>query len=134
MRSPSEKMGFSSFISRIDLIVSGFRVMNGDAMNNTKRKQNTASATPGFAIPITPDTDLGNAVLIVEDEEGYYEPTAFAMTINEGREMAQDDLHSRQRLLEKDADPGLCPCEYKLWARGIDGTLRVAATWNVSEL
>jgi hypothetical protein len=92
-----------------------------------------AAATPGFAIQITPDTDLGNAMLIVEDEEGHYEPLTAASTINEGREMAQDDLHSRQHRLENDEDPGLSPWEYKLWARGLDGMV-VAATWNVSEL
>jgi hypothetical protein len=101
-------------------------------MNNTKRKRNEA-ATPGFAIPITPDTDLGNAMLIVEDE-GHYEPLTAASTINEGKEMAQHDLCSRRSLLEKDADPGLCPYVYKLWARGLGGVHRVAATWNVSEL
>jgi hypothetical protein len=102
-------------------------------MNNTKRKRNEA-ATLGFAIQITPDTDLGTAMLIVEDEEGHYEPLTAASTINEGKGLAQHDLRSRQSLLEKDADPGLCPYQYKLWARGLGGVHRVAATWNVSEL
>jgi hypothetical protein len=101
-------------------------------MNNIKRKRE--AATPGFAIQITPDTDLGNAMLIVEDEEGHYEPLNAASTINEAKEMAQDDLRSRQSLLEKGADPGLRPYRYKLWARGLGGVHRVAATWNVSEL
>jgi hypothetical protein len=101
-------------------------------MNNSKRKRE--AATPGFAIQITPDTELGNAMLIVEDEEGDYEPINLAASISEGREMAQHDLRSRQSLLEKDADPGLCPFQYKLWARWLGGVHRVAATWNVSEL
>src|SRR4051794_10306657 len=109
-------------------------------MNNSKRKQNTAAATPGFAIPIFRDTDLGIATLIVEDEEGHYEPVNYASSLGEGFEMAKEDLRSRERRLENftleiidalnaktttgactitvnDDDPGLRPFEYKLWAR-----------------
>ena len=81
-----------------------------------------AAATPGFAIQLTQDTDLGNAMLIVEDEEGHYEPVSLAMTIGEGKELAQDDLRARMGRLEGDEDPGLCPYSYKLWARGLDGS------------
>jgi hypothetical protein len=99
-------------------------------MTNTHRR----TATPGFAIQITPDTDLGIAMLIVEDEEGHYEPLNAASTINEGKEMAQYDLRFRLKRLESDEDPGLCPYLYKLWARGLDGVHHIAATWNVSDL
>jgi hypothetical protein len=100
----------------------------------TKRTQPPADATPGFAIRLLPYTDLGTATLIVEDEEGAYEPISFASTINEGLEIATDDLRRRHKALAGNEDPGLCPWQYKLWARGIHGVLRVAATWNASQL
>ena len=107
--------------------------MNVDAMKKTNRTQRSA-ATPGFAIQILRDTDLGIATLIVEDEEGHYEPVNYASSLGEGFEMAKEDLRNRQRKLEADQDPGLCPWEYKVWARGLEGKMVVAATWNVSDL
>ncbi len=88
----------------------------------------------GFAFPLQPDTDLGLAMLIVEDEGGHYEPLGSSWTIKEGKELAQHDFRFRMKLLEKDEDPGLCPYIYKLWARGPGGVHQVAATWNASEL
>jgi hypothetical protein len=87
-------------------------------------KQTTTYA--GFAIPLQPDTDLGLAMLIAEDEEGHHEPVAVATTINEAKEIAESDLRGRQRRLERGDDPGLCPYIYKLWARGIDGSYLLA--------
>ena len=69
----------------------------------------------------------------MEDEEGRYEPINYASSLAEGFEMAKDDLRLRMKNLESDKDPGLSPCVYKLWARGLDGH-RIAATWKVSEL
>ena len=97
-------------------------------------KQQRAQATPGFAIQILRDTDLGIATLIVEDEEGHYEPVNYASTLAEGFEMAKEDLRNRRKSLMADKDPGLCPWEYKVWARGLEGRMVVAATWNVSDL
>ncbi|MBZ5622893.1 MAG: hypothetical protein LAQ69_29780 [Acidobacteriia bacterium] len=82
----------------------------------------------GFAIPLQPDTELGMAMLIAEDEEGRHEPVAVASTINEAKEIAQSDLRGRMRRLERGEDPGICPYTYKLWARGIDGDYRIAWT------
>jgi hypothetical protein len=107
------------------------RSMKRDEHNKTRSLRAgraRGAATPGFAIQITPDTDLGNAMLIVEDEEGHYEPINLAASISEGREMAAYDLRSRQSLL------GPVPLQYKLWARGLGGVHRIAATWNVTEL
>ena len=98
-------------------------------MRITKRQR--AAATPGFAIQILRDTDLGIATLIVEDEEGHYEPVNYASSLGEGFEMAKEDLRNRQGKLEADKDPGLCPWEYKVWARVLEGKMAVAATWNV---
>jgi hypothetical protein len=74
-------------------------------------------------------------MLIVEDEEGHYQPVALAVNINEGKELAQDDLRNRMRSVENGTDEtGLCPYEYKLWARGLGGLQTVAATWNATDL
>ncbi len=100
-------------------------------MTRTRKQIKTYN---GFAFPLQPDTDLGLAMLIVEDEEGHYEALGVAGSISEGREIAQDDLRSRLQRLDKDDDPGLCPCCYKLWARGVGGAYCIAATWNASEL
>jgi hypothetical protein len=95
-------------------------------MTKAQRKAASQNATPGFAIQITDDTDLGLAMLIAEDEEGHYEPVAVASTINEAKEIAASDLRSRMRRLECADDPGICPYTYKVWARGIDGDYRIA--------
>ena|ERR1035441_1598086 len=99
---------------------------------NTKRT--TTKTYNGFAIPLQPETDLGNAMLIAEDEEANYEPVAVAVNISEGKELAQSDFRGRLRRLESDEDPGLCPWQYKLWARGADGRRHVAASWLASEI
>ena len=80
----------------------------------------------GFAIPLENDTALSLALLIVEDEEGHYEPVANVSTTNEAKELAADDLRRRRERLARDEDPGLCPCSYKVWARGMDGGFRLA--------
>ena|ERR1039458_9278016 len=72
----------------------------------------------GFAIPLQSDTPPGLAMLIVEDEEGRYEPAAVASTIDEARELATSDLRERMRRQERGEDAGLCPYEYKVWAQG----------------
>ena len=90
------------------------------------RTKEQTKAYNGFAIPLEPDTELGSAMLIAEDEEGHHEPVAVASTINEAKEIAQSDLRGRMRRLERGADPGVCPHIYRLWARGIDGDYRIA--------
>jgi len=84
----------------------------------------------GIAFPLQPDTELGLAMLIAEDEDGHYEPVAVAATINEARELAESDMRARMRSMESGGDAGICPVRYKLWARGIDGDHRVAVEIN----
>jgi hypothetical protein len=84
----------------------------------------------GFAIPLQPDTQLGLAMLIAEDEEGHHEPVAVASTINEAKEIADSDFRGRQRRLERGEAPGLCPYVYKLWAQGIDGYYLLAGEFQ----
>ena len=91
----------------------------------TRTRKQTESYN-GFAIPLQPDTDLGLAMLIAEDEEGHHEPVAVANSINEAKEIADSDLRSRMRRLEGGVEAGICPSTYKLWARGIDGGYRLA--------
>jgi len=96
-------------------------------MVRTAKKQTRTNATPGFAIEIKDDTELGIAMLIAEDEEGRYPPVASVININEGREIARSDLRRRMRELERGNDPGLCPHSYKIWVNGLEGDYRVAA-------
>jgi hypothetical protein len=102
--------------------------MNRSAERDTKmaRHSKQTRTYDGFAIPLQPDTELGLAMLIAEDEEGHYEAVAVASTVNEAKELAESDLRARQRRLECGEDPGLCPFVYKLWARGADGRYIVA--------
>ena len=92
-------------------------------MARTRKQTKTYN---GFAIPLKPNTELGLAMLIAEDEEGHHEPVAVASTINEAKEIAQSDLRSRMRRLERGEEAGICPHTYKRWARGIDGDYRIA--------
>ena len=90
--------------------------------------------TPGFAIEIMPDTYLSTAVLTVEGEEYYYEVVGVVCTIEEAEAMAAEDMRERERALMADEYPGICPWEYKVWARGLRGKMAVAKTWNASEV
>ena len=101
-------------------------------MTRTTKRQ--AKTYNGFAIPLKPDTQLGLAMLIAEDEDGHYEPVGVVSTIDEGREIAASNLRYRMRELERGGDPGLCPYEYKIWAQGVDGDYRTAATFLATSL
>ena len=93
-------------------------------MKTTTKKP--ATTYNGFALSLEPNTELGLAMLIAEDEDGHYDPVAVASSINEAKEIAESDLRSRMRSIEHGDDAGLCPIRYKLWARGIDGDYRLA--------
>jgi hypothetical protein len=94
-------------------------------MTRTSRKQ--ATTYNGFAIPLQPDTELGLAMLIAEDDDGHYEPIAVVVSIAEGREIAASDLRRRMRMIERDEDASLCPIRYKVWARGVEDRYILAA-------
>ena len=98
----------------------------GATKPTTKKHQKQTTSYNGFAFPLQPDTELGLAMLIAEDEEGHHEPVAVASTINEAKEIAESDLRSRMCRIERGEDPGICPYTYKVWARGIDGDYRIA--------
>ena len=104
------------------------------AAKTTRTRKAATNPTPGFAIEIKNDTDLGLAMLIAEDEEGRYEPVGVVVSINEAHEIAASDLRGRMSRLQRGEDAGLCPYEYKVWAQGIDGDYRVASTINAASL
>ena len=72
--------------------------------------------------------------LIAEDEDGHHEPVAVTSTINEAKEIAESDLRSRMRRIERGEDPGICPYTYKVWARGSDGDYRIAIELTATSL
>ena len=47
--------------------------------------------------PLEPETELGLAMLIAEDEDGHYEPVAVAASINEAKELAEGRLGTQMR-------------------------------------
>ena len=79
----------------------------------------------GFGFALQPETDLGLAILIAESEDGAQEPVAVVATIREARTVAESDLRDRMRRMDQ-GDDCLCPDTYKLWARGIGGSYRLA--------
>ncbi len=74
------------------LLLAGERAMSVTTMTMTTEKHRSHN---GFATPLEGDTDLGLALLIVEDEDGRYEPVANVATINEAKELAADDFRRR---------------------------------------
>jgi hypothetical protein len=79
----------------------------------------------GFAVPIGPDTQLGSATLIAEFGDNTYQPIGAIATINEARELVEDDMRVRIDNLVIGPTPA-CPEIYVVWARGIDGVYHVA--------
>ena len=96
-------------------------------MVRNRKQQTRTNATPGFAIEIKDDTELGLAMLIADFGNGRYQPIGVVISINEAREIAQSDMRRRMRQLERGNDPGIYPYYYKVWATGLDGDYRVAA-------
>ena len=101
------------------------RIRDAEAKLKTAQQRVALAPKTGFAIEIKDSTDLGLAMLIAESEDGQYEPVAVVANVGEAREVAQHDLRSRMDRLEHRESP-LCPYEYKVWARGIDGDYRIA--------
>ena len=97
-----------------------------------QRTTNRPAPTPGFAIRITDETNLGIALLIAEDDGGTYEPVGPVATIAEAREIANRDYGIRQGKLQNSGEP-LCPAAYKVWALGLEGYV-VAAEFDPTNL
>jgi hypothetical protein len=97
-----------------------------------QRTTNRPALTPGFAVQITDETNLGIALLIAEVDDGAYEPVGSVSSISEAREIASRDFALRQAKLQNGGE-SLCPAAYKVWAAGLDGYL-VAAELDPSQL
>jgi hypothetical protein len=97
-------------------------VMQGDQQMATRRSLRSApkNATPGFAIKIEDDTELGMAILVAEFADGTYQPIAAVVSINEAKEIAESNMRYRMRDLERGGAPA-CPECYKVWAQGLGG-------------
>jgi hypothetical protein len=101
----------------------------------TKTKENARQeATPGLAILITKDTDLGIAMLIAEDEDEHYAPIGPVVSVNEAYEIAASNLSMRRDEIAEGKDAGICPYAYRVWAAGREGTYRTAWLILASEL
>jgi hypothetical protein len=90
-------------------------------------KQTKTPATPGFAIEIKDDTELGLAILVAEFGDGNYQPVGVVVSINEAREIADSDMRGRMRDLEHGKTPA-CPERYLVWAQGLNGEYITATT------
>jgi hypothetical protein len=102
-------------------------VVQGDKQMARTTKQTKTPATPGFAIEIKDDTELGLAILVAEFGTGNYQPLGVVVSINEAREIADSDMRGRMRDLEAGKTPA-CPERYMVWAQGIEGEYITAAT------
>jgi hypothetical protein len=102
-------------------------VMQGDKQmaRTTKQTRTKTPTTPGFAIEIKDDTELGLAVLVAEFGDGNYQPVGVVVSINEAREIAASDMRARMKDLERGGTPA-CPERYTVWAQGFEGDYRVA--------
>jgi hypothetical protein len=90
-------------------------------MNTMARSRQTrTNATPGFAIEIKDDTELGLAMLIADLGDGHYQPIGVVVSINEAREIAAGDMRGRMRELDAGKSPA-CPESYVVWAQGLEG-------------
>ena len=93
----------------------------------TRRSPKTtpSNATPGFAIKIEDDTELGLAILVAEFADGTYQPIGVVVSINEAKEIVEGNMRCRMRDLERGGEPA-CPECYKVWAQGLGGEYTTA--------
>lgn len=70
-------------------------------------------------------------MLIVEDEDGNYQPVGLLVSISEAREIATADYKGRINEIDTGAT-AICPYPYKVWATAIGGEYCVAATIPLS--
>jgi hypothetical protein len=83
----------------------------------TQNAKSRAYATPGFSCVIDRTTDLGLAMIIAELPDGTYQPVGLASSLSEAEEVI-----STYR--------GPAGDTFRLWARGLRGEHKVAATFT----
>lgn len=94
------------------------------------RKQ-TKETTPGFAIKINPQTELGLAMLIAETEDGHYEPVAVVSSVSEAREIASSDFARRLKEVGMGCEDVTCPARYAIWAQGLGGEYKPLREYEI---
>ena len=94
-------------------------------MARAKNKKTTETPTPGFAIAIKPNTELGLAMLIAETDDGRYEPVAVVVSIDEAREIAASNFAHRLKEIAMGCEDVACPARYAIWAQGLGGDYRL---------
>lgn len=94
------------------------------------RARTKQTPTLGFAVKITPDTELGLAMLIAETEDGRYEPVAVVATVAEAQEIAQSDFARRFKETSKGEDVA-CPARYAIWAQGVGGEYKPLREYTI---
>ena len=100
------------------------------SMKRTGKAKRTKKNDTPFACPILENTELGLAILIVEDHAGAYEPVGVVATLSEAREIAADDFGRRREERSRGKDP-LVPVLYKVFARGADGDYHEAGRFSL---
>jgi hypothetical protein len=71
------------------------RRQNAADVNLATSRRTSLTCDKGFAIALQPDTDLGLAMPIAEDEEGRNQPVSVVSTIREAVEFAKSDFTER---------------------------------------
>jgi hypothetical protein len=105
--------------------------MQGDKqMARTRTKQMTQTPTPGFAIKITPQTELGLAMLIAETDDSAYEPVAVVASVAEAEEIAKSDFARRVKDTAMGEDVA-CPARYAIWAQGLGGEYKSLREYTI---
>jgi hypothetical protein len=117
-------------MGRISLAFGADQSDESWCMKHAATQHPPTQKTDCFAVALTDETDLGLAMLILETEDGDYQPIAIVSTIAEARELARHDLGSRICELEDGGAP-LCPYGYRVWAQGLGGEYRSAAEIGV---
>jgi hypothetical protein len=93
-------------------------VVQGDKQMARTKNQTKTNATPGFAIEITDDTELGMAILMVTYAGNKTAPVGVVISVNEAREIAESHRANYRG--------GLEILGYDVWAQGVErGYLRL---------
>ena len=94
-------------------------------------KQTKTPATPGFAIEIKDDTELGLAILVAEFGDGNYQPVEVVVSINEAREIADSDMRDPEVRLQLPGATWSGPRESAATPLGVGGATGDATTLNI---
>ncbi len=100
-------------------------------MAKANTKQTKETPTPGFAIRITPQTELGLAMLIAETDDGSYEPVGVVVSVAEAQEIAKSDFARRLKEISMGCEDVACPARYTIWAQGLGGEYKPLREYTI---